>query len=511
MNIGLLLEMAAEGMPDRVAVGSRIGGLTYAELLDRARRAASVIRRSRVGDSPVERVSMLDLNSGNLPVLLFGASLTGLPFVPMNYRLADAKLRDIVARNAPALLVVDPPVIDRLGEIEGSLVRTREDFLGLLEAEPGGDDTDVTGRQEGEGDIAILLFTSGTTGPPKAAVLRHRHVTSYVLSASEFASAAEEEATLVSVPPYHIAGISAILSAVYTGRRLVYLPAFSAEGWVETARDERITHAMVVPTMLGRILDALEAGGGELPALRHLSYGGGPMPVPVIERAMRLLPHVDFVNAYGLTETSSTIAILTPDDHRVAAGSDDPAVRARLGSVGRPLPAIELEIRGPLEQPLPAGQPGEVWVRGEQVAGEYLGAGGRARDGWFPTRDNGYLDEDGYLYLSGRLDDVIVRGGENISPGEIEEVLFGHPAVAEAAVIGVPDLNWGERVVAYVVAHPGAVVTEDGLRDHVRGRLRSTCTPEEVHFLDALPYSETGKLLRRVLRGKAQETPENVR
>lgn len=513
MNIALLLEMAAEGMPDRVAVGSRTAGLTYAGLLENARRAAAVIRRSRVGDSPVERVGMLDLNSETLPALLFGAALADLPFVPMNYRLADVKLRDLVARNAPALLVVDPPVVDRIGEADGLLVRTREEFHELVKtasqtAPPDSDAQDSQDDQDAQ-DIAILLFTSGTTGAPKAAVLRHRHITSYVLSANEYASAGEEEAALVSVPPYHIAGVSAILSAVYSGRRLVYLPTFSAEEWVATARDEEITHAMVVPTMLGRILDVLEAEGGGLPALRHLSYGGGPMPVPVLERAMRLLPSVGFVNAYGLTETSSTISILTPEEHRVAMASDDPVVRARLGSVGRPLPTIELEIRDPLGQPLPVGLPGEVWVRGEQVAGEYLGSGSRVTGGWFPTRDQGYLDEDGYLFLAGRLDDVIVRGGENISPGEIEEVLIEHPEIAEVAVVGLPDIQWGERIVAYVVTQPGATVTEADLQSRVRARLRSTCTPEKVYFAETLPYSETGKLLRRVLRGQALDAAES--
>ncbi len=311
------------------------------------------------------------------------------------------------------------------------------------------------------------------------------------------------------MPPYHVAGVSAVLSAVYAGRRLVYLPAFAPGEWVATAHAEQITHAMVVPTMLGRILDELDATGTALPALTHLSYGGGPMPVAVIERAMRLLPHVDFVNAYGLTETSSTVSILTPADHRVAAGSDEAAVRARLGSVGRPLPSIELEIRDPFGDPLPAGEPGEVWVRGEQVAGEYLGSGDPDRDaGWFPTRDSGFLDAGGYLFLNGRLDDVIVRGGENISPGEIEDVLLQHEAVEQVAVVGAPDVQWGERVVAYVVAAPGLPVTEAELRTHVRTRLRSTCTPEQVHFLAELPYSETGKLLRRVLRTQAREQVE---
>ena len=370
MNVGFLLELAAEGMPDRVAVGSRDGDVTYRRLLEQAHRAARVVRATTVGGVPAERLAMLDLNSATLPVLLFGAAFGGVPFVPLNYRLADDRLRDLVARNPAALLVVDPPVVERVGAVDGVRVATRAAFHDLLESQPGG----VEALPEGDGDdeaIAVLLFTSGTTGPPKAAVLRHRHLTSYILDSGNFGAAGEDEATLVSVPPYHVAGVSAVLSAVYAGRRLVYLPAFAPGEWVATARDEQVTHAMVVPTMLGRILDELEATGTALPALGHLSYGGGPMPVAVIERAMRLLPHVNFVNAYGLTETSSTVAVLTPDDHREAVASDDPVVRARLGSVGRPLPAIELEIRDPFGEPVPAGEPGEVWVRGEQVAGEY--------------------------------------------------------------------------------------------------------------------------------------------
>ncbi|MFI5953236.1 class I adenylate-forming enzyme family protein [Cryptosporangium sp. NPDC051539] len=493
MNIALLLEMAAEGLPDRTAVGSRGSGTTYAELLTRARRAAGFVR----ADPAARRLAMLDLNSGTLPVLLFGAALAGVPFVPLNYRLADDRLRDLVARNVPAHLVVDPPVIDRLGATEGLAVITRAEFEERLITQV----PQETPADEDDEAVAVLLFTSGTTGPPKAAVLRHRHLTSYILNTSEFASAGEDEATLVSVPPYHIAGVSAVLSAVYAGRRLVYLPAFTERDWVARARDEAITHAMVVPTMLGRILEELESTGTRLPSLTHLSYGGGPMPTPVVERAMRLLPHVNLVNAYGLTETSSTIAILTPDDHRTAATSDDTTVRARLGSVGRATPAVELEVRDPLGYPVATGEVGEVWVRGEQVAGEYLGSD--ASDGWFSTRDSGYLDADGYLFLAGRLDDVIVRGGENISPGEIEEVLLQHPDVAEAAVVGTPDERWGERVVAYVVPTAGVTGSEADLQHHVRTRLRSTCTPEEIHFLDELPYNETGKLLRRVLRARA--------
>jgi acyl-CoA synthetase (AMP-forming)/AMP-acid ligase II len=229
------------------------------------------------------------------------------------------------------------------------------------------------------------------------------------------------------------------------------------------------------------------------------------MPLELVERTLRDMPQVDLVNAYGLTETSSTIAMLTPDHHREAFASDDPAVRARLGSVGRPLPSLEVEVRGEDEAALPAGEKGEIWVRGEQVAGEYVGRTVLTEDGWFRTRDSGWFDAHGFLYIEGRLDDVIVRGAENISPGEIEEVLMAHGAVAEAAVIGIPDAEWGEAVAAVVVLHPGTAATEGELQDWVRTRLRSTKMPCVIEFRDELPYSPTGKLLRRVLRDELAE------
>jgi acyl-CoA synthetase (AMP-forming)/AMP-acid ligase II len=323
---------------------------------------------------------------------------------------------------------------------------------------------------------------------------------SYIVGTVEFAAAGEDDAILVTVPPYHIAGISSVLSSTYAGRRVVHLEAFEPRTWVDLVRAEGVTHAMVVPTMLNRILDVVEADGAGLPTLRALSYGGGPMPTAVIERALRLLPGVGFVNAYGLTETSSTIALLGPDDHREALASDDPAVRARLGSVGQPLPGVTVSIRDEAGERCPPGERGEIWVCGEQVSGEYLGRAAGTEDGWFRTRDAGHLDAAGFLYVHGRLDDVIVRGGENLSPGEIESVLVEHPAVEVAAVVGIPDQEWGEKVVAAVVPVAGAEVDEDELRDFVRARLRSTRTPERIDVRAELPFNETGKLLRRTLR-----------
>ena len=489
----MLLEMAASSFPERVAVTSGDDRLTFGELFAAAGAAARDLR-----ECGASHAAVLDVSSLALPVGLFGAAWAGVPFVPLNYRLTGAELDRLVAQISPAVLVTDAVRAASLAGREGARVVARDAFLATAR---GG------ARVEGEwstdpDDIAILLFTSGTTGPPKAAVLRHKHVVSYILGSVEFGSAAEDDASLVSVPPYHIAGMSAIASSVYSGRRIVQLPAFSPEAWIDLVRREHITYAFLVPTMLARIVDTLEAqGGARLPTLRAISYGGGKMPLSVIERAMRLLPEARFTNAYGLTETSATLTVLGPDDHRAAAAGSDPAVRRRLTSVGRPLPAVEIEIRDDEGKVVGPGVRGEIHARGEQVSGEYLGRGSRTGpDGFFPTRDGGYVDDEGYLFLEGRIDDVIVRGGENLSPGEIEDVLLEHPGVLDCAVVGVPDEQWGEAVAAVVVRKPGQQPSPEDLRAFVTERLRSSRAPARIEFRAELPYNETGKLLRRTVR-----------
>ncbi|MGA3253667.1 MAG: AMP-binding protein [Mycobacterium sp.] len=492
MHLTSLLEIAADALGDRTAVGPHDGGLTYEALLARARATSRDL-----GQREAQRLVAVDVNSQAVPVGIFGAACAGIPYVPVNYRLADAQLAAILGRAAPGVAVVEPSVPARFpAGISGLPMMTRDEFLLADGPDRPGPDLDPE-------DPAVLLFTSGTTGEPKAALLRHRHLTSYVLETVEFLGADGGDAALVSVPPYHIAGIAAVLTAVWSGRRLVYLPQFSPEAWVDLAAAESVTHAMVVPTMLGRILEVLHERGEKLPALQHLSYGGGRMPVAIVERALDHLPHVGLVNAYGLTETSSTVAVLGPEDHRQAIASSEPHVRLRLASVGRPLPSLEVEIRGPSGDALGAGQRGEIWVRGEQVSGEYLERGATlSADGWLATSDGGWLDDDSYLFVEGRLDDVIIRGGENLSPGEIEDVLTRHPAVAEAAVVGVPSDEWGEAVAAVIVRRAGSEVSETELRAWVSERLRSTRAPELVEFRAELPYSETGKLLRRVLKAE---------
>jgi len=232
-----------------------------------------------------------------------------------------------------------------------------------------------------------------------------------------------------------------------------------------------------------------------------MAYGGGRMPLELIARALELFPKTGFTNAYGLTETSSTIALLDADEHRTAYAASDPTVRARLASVGRPLPTVQIEIRDEEGRILPPGERGEIYVRGDQVSGEYRERSALDAQGWFPTRDAGWIDAEGYLFLAGRADDVIVRGGENISPGEIEDVLLSHPAIADAAAVGVPSAEWGEAVgIAIVAKQHHEAPTEAEVRALVKARLRSSRVPERIAFLPALPYNEMGKLLRREVR-----------
>ena len=489
MSVFMMLEMAASADPERKILGTRQQAMTTRELYRAALGGAGLLTRSGARSA-----AFLGLNGREFAVALFAAAAAGLPFTPVNYRLATAQLRELIGELDCPVVLYDEGLRDVVAGLDRPLVSNSEWVAKATAAAPA-EHVEVD-----DDDHAVVLFTSGTTSKPKRAVLRHRNLLSYVLQTVEFAAAAPEDAFLVTVPPYHVAGVGTLLSNVYAGRRIVILPNFTAPEWLALARQEEVTNAMVVPTMLARIVDELGGKAAGLPALRSLAYGGARMPRTVLETAMKAFDGVDFTNAYGLTETSSTIALLGPDDHRAALTSADPAVRARLGSVGRAVPGVEAEVRGVGGEPLGPGEPGPLWVRGPQVSGAYVGSGSLVdADGWFDTRDNAHIDRDGYIFISGRSDDTIIKGGENIAPAEIEDVLLQHPQVKEAAVVGQPDEHWGARIVAVIVAQPGADLDEETVRGWVRENLRGSRTPDVVYFRAELPYTATGKLLRREL------------
>lgn len=501
MSISLLLEMAASGNPDRVAVVDGDLRLTTQQLSDLADGGAGVI-----AGSGAQHVVYVGTGGATLPLLIFASARAGLGFTPINYRLSAEGIAALIQRLPEPLVIVDSRYRDMVGDAR--VMESGEFLAAARTAEPAAEFPDPD-------SVAVVLFTSGTTSQPKAVELTHNNLTSYVTGTVEFESAAPTDAALICVPPYHIAGVGAALSNLYAGRKMVYLPNFDAQEWVRLVNAEQVTTATLVPTMLDRVVAVLESGvesgRDKLPTLRNLAYGGSKVGLPLVRRALELLPDVGFVNAYGLTETSSTISVLTPDDHREAHSASAAHVAKRLGSVGQPVPGIELQIRDEDGNVLGPGEAGELFVRGEQVSGRYAGIGSVLdENGWFPTKDIAILDEDGYLFIGGRSDDTIIRGGENIAPAELEDVLIEHSHVRDVAVVGVEDPQWGQAIVAVVVPAAGIDPDPEELREHVRKSLRGSRTPDRVVFRDELPTTATGKVLRRAivsdLAGLMEET-----
>ncbi len=509
MNIAMLLDLIADSFGDRTAFSDGAESLSYRDLRQLARRAGAHLEAHGAAT-----LAFADSCSAAVPAALFGAAWAGASYAPLNFRLpADALQAQIERLDRPSVVASEPLA----AELRAPTVARTSDWrrgLGRVDGAAGSDRVGpaLAGYVEDPERPAVILFTSGSSGTPKAAVLSHDNLASYVMDTVEFAGSGEDEALLLAAPPFHIAGVAAVLTSVYSGRRILPLPSFTPTGWLELARAGGATHAFVVPTMLARIVQCMEADPAlRVPTLRSLSYGGARMAAPILERALELFPETQFVNAYGLTETSSTIAVLGPDDHRQALSSPDPEARRRLESVGRPLPGVEVAIFEDSGAMAPPGARGLIRVRGPQVGGEYLDSATSLDEaGWLATGDVGSIDESGYLYVEGRMDDVIIKGGENLSPSEIEDALLRHAGVEAVAVVGVPDSDWGESVAAAVVLGPsmsGLRPTEitDELTAWVRERLGSLKTPGRVVVYDDLPTTASGKLLRRVVRDQLAE------
>jgi acyl-CoA synthetase (AMP-forming)/AMP-acid ligase II len=485
MNVSVLLDVAAAMDADRPIVVDTRGRWTLAAVKQRALSFAGLLAElGRPGP-----VAYIDSQSADVPACFFGSSYAGRPFAPLNFR-GDRNLIEHCLR------VLEPAVVvcgDRYRPLipSGVEVWSPEDTLSGL-----GTDGGVHAEAFDPDAVAAFVFTSGTTSAPKAAALKHRHLTAYVLGTTEPLGEPPSTATLVATPNYHIATVANVLTSTYAGRRMVFLDRFTPANWLATARNEAITHAFVVPTMLQRITQALAAGETPPASLRVVAYGGAPTARTTIEAALTLFgAGTGFVNAYGLTETSSTISLLTPDDHREAFASEDPEIRSRLDSVGSPLQGVEVRL----------DEAGQILVRGAQVSGEYSGAERRVLDGWLATGDLGRIDDAGFLFIEGRLDDMIIRGGENISPLEIEEVLRRFPEVAEAVVVGVSDLEWGQRIVAAVELREP--VNPEELSARLVPLLPSFKRPERIVVLDELPRTDLGKLQRRRVRDLLTQEP----
>ncbi len=361
----------------------------------------------------------------------------------------------------------------------------------------------------GDDDTTILMYTSGTTGRPKGVPLKHNAFVTYILDNVDPANPEIEERNLLTVPLYHVAGMQAILAAIYGGRTLVLMRQFEVKEWLRMIQQERVTRAMLVPTMLKRVIDDPEFSQYNLSSLKVITYGAAPMPFEVIRKAIQLMPWVMFINAFGQTETASTITTLGPEDHRIEGTEEEKEKKLKrlTSSIGKPLPDVEIKIVDEEGKSLPPFQVGEILARGPRMMTGYWRDEQKTsqvmtEDGWLRTNDMGWMDEDGYIYLAGRADDMIIRGGENISPEEVEEVLRSHSKVEEAAVIGVPDIEWGQQPRAIVVLKKGETATGEEIMEFCRTRLAGFKRPRSVLFIEALPRNPMGKILRKNLRGE---------
>ena len=315
-----------------------------------------------------------------------------------------------------------------------------------------------------------------------------------------------EEKNLLPVPLYHVAGMQALLAAVYGGRTVVMMRQFETEPWMQMVQQEKANRAMLVPTMLKWVVDHEDFSKYDLSSLKVITYGAAPMPFEVINKAIEVMPRVKFINAFGQTETASTITALGPEDHIIEGTPEERERKLKrlTSSIGRPLPDVEVKIVDEQGKEVPRGDVGEITARGPRVMSGYWRDEQKTAqvitsEGWLHTGDMGWADDEGYIYLAGRGDDMIIRGGENISPEEVENALYSHPKIEEAAVIGIPDPEWGEEPMAFVVLKSGETATEDEIIGYCKSSLGFK-RPRVVVFLDSLPRNPMGKVLKRELR-----------
>lgn len=520
MNTFEFIRIPAEIVPDREALVYERRRYTFAQLEQQAVALAAGLRTRGVGPGHV--VAALDTNSDRYVLAFYAAALLGATFVPLNFRARQDELAHVLAI-AKVQTILAGEHYHALAAAAGSEIPTLRQFLSLDGAAPGwvafqalpipGASLDPV-EVEDE-DVNVIIFTSGTTFHSKGVLLRYADFSHYVLASAAPPAEDDRFAQLLVAPFYHIAGLTAILRAPYSGRRMVLLRQFEPIAWLEAVQAERITHAFVVPTMLKRLVDEPSFHAHDLSSLEVLAYGAAPTPPSVLHKALDLFPRtVGFVNTYGQTETTATVAMLWPEDHRLVGTPEEIELkRIRLSSVGKPLPDVQLRVVDEQHSPLPPHHVGELAIRTPRTMKGYLSDDGdkvyppvQDDEGWLYTSDLGWIDDDGYVFLAGRKSERIIRGGENISPAEVEAVLQGHPAVEDVAVFGVPDDEWGERVVAIVVLRPEARGTVEGeaLIAFCRERLASFKKPEVVAFVDDLPRSPLGKVLKLVLRQRYQ-------
>jgi acyl-CoA synthetase (AMP-forming)/AMP-acid ligase II len=481
--------------------------LSYVEAAAIANRLAG--RLIAAGCRKGDRVAVLAANAPWYPLLYFAAAKAGLVLAPVNWRLSQAEWARILSDAEPSVLIVGNECVDGVDDIRDELSFV-ERFVAeggegrrgwaalerwLSEGASTPPDVEVSAS-----DALYQMYTSGTTGMPKGAVLSHAAVTSNVAQVSLVLPVSAGDRGLVVLPMFHAAIIPTVFAVVCRGGSIFVMDAFEPEAAVRVLERERISVATLVPTMLQACLVAVEdVADRRYEGLRCIYYGASAIAETTLRHALEAFG-CDFVQSYGMTEAAQALTFLSAADHRTALDTRPEL----LLSAGRPAVGTTIRVLDAGDAPVASGERGEIVARGPQLMSDYWQrpeeTSHTLRDGWLHTGDVGRVDEDGYLFVEDRIKDMVVSGGENVYPRVVEQVLFAHPAIAEAAVIGVPDERWGEAVKAIVAVRPGRTCTEDELLAFCRPRLGGFQRPRSVDFVDALPRTATGKVLKRVLR-----------
>ncbi len=518
MNTSEFLMIAGAIVPDRPAIIFDGQTITFEELAERVNRLANGL--SELGVGPGDRVATMQVNTNQCIEAYFAAAQLDAIYVPINFRAKTDELAQMLEIVQPTCLLLGERYLSLVPEgsrssegivlLDGEASGSHKSYEALL-AESSPDQMHFP--EAGDEDTTVIMFTAGTTGVPKGVMLTHDSFSSYLLATVEPADLDVEESNLITVPFYHIAGLQAALAAVYGGRTLVVMRQFEPEEWLRLAQENQANRAMLVPTMLKHLMEHPKFSDYDLSSLRVITYGAAPMPLEVIREAIRRFPGARFINAFGQTETASTITMLPPDDHVLDGSPEEIETKLkRLTSIGKPLDDVEVAIVDEDGQPVATGEQGEIIARGSRMMAGYWQEESATRDtmrgGWIYTGDLGYQDEDGYIFLSGRAKDFIKRGGEMISPEEVEHVLRSHPELDDAAVIGVPDVEWGEEVRAVVVGRSDRV-TEAEIIEFCRDKMAGYKRPRSVIFVGELPRNVMGKLLKRDLREEFSHPVEN--